>query len=558
MAQDIRRVAEAHDTLELTGAPEGFDALVMADLARARGGLNVFVARDGSRATAFEAAMTFFAPEMEILRLPAWDCLPYDRIGPSPAVSAERMATLTRLAQGGWAKKPVLLVTQAATLVQRLPPKAAVLGAGYSAKVGASVDMAELERYFAINGYHRASTVSERGEFAVRGGVIDVFPPGADEPVRLDLFGDTLDAIRAFDRETQRSTRQLTAVDLLPVSEALLDAGAVTRFRKGYLAAFGASGDDPLYATVSEGGRRAGMEHWLPLFYDEMASLFDYLPDDALIGLDHLVAAARDERLALIAVAYEARAGAERKAHYRPLPPTALYLANAEWDEGLVERPARRFSPLRQDAGAGVVDLGAKLGRTFAAERAQDSVNLFEAAADHARRLTGQGKRVLFASWSEGASERLGAMLADHGLKDVAFSPYWQAAKAADPKKLQRVVLPLDAGFETENLAVVSETDILGDRLARPRRRRRAANFLAEASALAPGDLVVHIDHGIGRYVGLKTLEVQEAPHDCLEIHYAADSKLYLPVENIDLLTRYGAESEGVILDRLGGAAWHV
>ncbi len=556
LAEDIKRVAQTRDALALTGVPEGFDALVMADLARARGGLNVFVARDGSRATAFEAAMGFFAPEMEILRLPAWDCLPYDRVGPSAGVSAERMATLTRLARGGWGKAPALLLTHAPALLQRLPPKASVLAAGYSASVGATIDMGELERYFAINGYHRASTVSERGEFAVRGGVIDVFPPGAEEPVRLDLFGDTLDAIRAFDRETQRSTKQLKRVDLLPVSEALLDADAVARFRKGYVAAFGAAGDDPLYAAVSEGARRAGLEHWLPLLYPQVESLFDYLPADALIGLDHLAASARDDRLAMIADAYEARASAERKAHYRPLPPSALYLSNTEWDQHLAAHPLRRFEPFRQDPGPGVVDLGAKLGRNFAAERAQDSVNLFEAAADHARRLMADGKRVLFASWSDGASERLNGMLADHGLKDVLFSPYWQAAKAADPKKLQRVVLPLEGGFETDTLAVISETDILGDRLARPRRRRRAANFLAEATALTPGDLVVHIDHGIGRYMGLKTLEVQEAPHDCLEIHYAAESKLYLPVENIDLLTRYGADSEDVQLDKLGGAAW--
>jgi transcription-repair coupling factor (superfamily II helicase) len=262
LAEDIKRVAGAADALELTGVPEGFDALVAADLARARGGVNVFVARDGSRATAFEAAMAFFAPELEILRLPSWDCLPYDRIGPSAGVSAERMATLTRLARGGFGKKPVLLITQAPALLQRLPPKAAVLAASYTAQVGADVDMAVLERYFAINGYHKASTVSERGEFAIRGGVIDVFPPGADEPVRLDLFGDTLESIRGFDRETQRSTRQLKHVDLLPVSEALLDADGVSRFRKGYVAAFGAPGDDPLYAAVSEGARRAGLENW--------------------------------------------------------------------------------------------------------------------------------------------------------------------------------------------------------------------------------------------------------------------------------------------------------
>ncbi|MFI4973943.1 MAG: transcription-repair coupling factor [Caulobacterales bacterium] len=549
-------MAQTPDALELTGAPEGFDALAMADLARARGGLSVFVARDGSRASAFIDALGFFAPDMPILRFPTWDCLPYDRMGPSSRVSAERMATLTRLARGEFGKAPALLVTQAPALAQRVPPRSVVTRAGYATAIGHSVNIADLERYFAINGYHRASTVSERGEFAIRGGVIDVFPPSAEEPVRLDLFGDTLESIRAFDRETQRSTKQLKAVDLMPVSEALLDADSIARFRRGYVAAFGAPGDDQLYATVSEGGRRAGLEHWLPLFYEEMATLFDYLPKDALICVDHLAAAARDERLAMIEDAYDARCQADRKANYRPLPPGTLYLSKTEWDEALTAYPVRTFTPFHHEMKDGVIDMGARQGRNFAAERAQDSVNLFEAAADHARRLAGRGKRVLFASWSEGSSERLGSMLSDHGLKNVAFAPYWQAAKAADPKKLQRVVLPIDAGFETDSLAVISETDILGDRLARPRRRRRATNFLAEASALTPGDLVVHIDHGIGRYEGLKTLEVQQAAHDCLEIQYAAESKLYLPVENIDLLTRYGADSEGVQLDRLGGAAW--
>lgn len=183
-------------------------------------------------------------------------------------------------------------------------------------------------------------------------------------------------------------------------------------------------------------------------------------------------------------------------------------------------------------------------------------MNLFEAAVGHARALAASGKRVLFASWTEGSSERLGLMLADHGLAAAPLAPYWDAARAADPKVPQRVVLPLDAGFETPDLAVIAETDILGDRLARPGRRRRASNFLAEAAALSPGDLVVHIDHGIGRYEGLRTLDVQGAPHDCLELQYGGEAKLYLPVENIDLLTRYGSEGDGVLLDRLGGAAW--
>jgi transcription-repair coupling factor (superfamily II helicase) len=528
----------------------------MADIVKARGGLNVFVARDTARASAFAGALKFFAQNIEILTIPSWDCLPYDRIGPSAGIAAQRMAALSRLARGPQGKAPLVAVVTVPGLLQRVPPLKALESASYQARTGQDVQVADLERYFAVNGYVRASTVSDRGEFAIRGGVIDVFAPAAEEPVRLDLFGDTLESIRAFDPETQRSTRQLHAVDLMPVSEVLLDADRISRFRKGYVAEFGAPGDDPLYGSVSEGLRRAGVEHWLPLFYERLETLFDYVGTDALIAFDHLARESLHERLELIRDAYEARTETARtRTAYKALPPEALYLSQEEWDERVGGHPNRWFTPFQRD-GEGAVDLGARIGRSFTPERAQDSVHLFEQVGAHARALAQGGKRVLFASWSEGSSERLGAMLADHGLANLRFAPYWDAARAADPKLPQRVVLSVDAGFETDSLAVISETDILGDRLARPRRRRRAQNFLAEATALTPGDLVVHIDHGIGRYSGLTTLEVQGAPHDCLELHYAGESKLYLPVENIDLLTRYGADSEDVQLDRLGGAAW--
>ena len=558
-AGELGALAASADALNLTGAPEGFDALIIADALRKRAGLGVFVARDYARANAFEDALRFFAPNLKVLRFPAWDCLPYDRVSPTPALAAQRMAALTTLSRRASDDRSTLLVlTTVPAVLQRVPPRAILKAGGYQTHVGRDVEVAELERYFAVNGYQRASTVSERGEFAVRGGVIDVFPPGAPEPVRLDLFGDTLESIRAFDPETQRSTRQLTEIDLPPVSEALLDPESISRFRAGYLQAFGSPGDDPLYAAVSEGARRQGLEHWLPLLYPNLETLFDYLPPGALVGLDHLATESRDERLAMVRDAYEARQEASKGrqgSSYRALAPETLYLTETEWQGRLGAMTVRRLSPLHAE-GETVVDMGARLGRTFAAERAQDSVNLFEAVAKHARQLTAQGHRVLFASWTEGSSERLAAMLADHGLAEVRSAADWTSARACDPKKPLRVVLPIEAGFVTRDLAIISETDILGDRLARPRRRRRAQNFLAEAASLSAGDLVVHIDHGIGRYEGLKTLDVAGAPHDCLDIQYAGESRLYLPVENIDLLTRYGAESEGVQLDRLGGAAW--
>ena len=562
---DHSRIAKAPGRIDLVGAPEGFDALVLADLAKSHKGLCLFIARDGPRANDFAEALKFFDPSIERMRIPSWDCLPYDRIGPSPGVAAARMAALSRLAHRKASDNaPLIVIATVPAMLQRVPPKAAIAKASFMARAGQDVAVADLERYFAVNGYVRASTVSERGEFAIRGGVIDVFSPVADEPVRLDLFGDTLESIRAFDPETQRSTKQLKSIDLLPVSEALIDADAISSFRQGYVKAFGSVSEDPLYETVSEGGRRAGMEHFLPLFYDHLETLFDYVGDKALIALDHLAIEARDERMAMIDDAYDARSEAAKVrggSIYRPLPVKTLYVPNDEWDARMADHAERRFTPFLREGGETVIDLGAKIGRNFTTERAQDSVNLFEAVADHAKALGKAGKRVLFASWSDGSSERLGTMLADHGLGKVRLASDWadaqsfgvQGTKAKPP---QRAVLPVESGFETDDLAVITETDILGDRLSRPRRKRRAQNFLAEATSLTAGDLVVHIDHGIGRYEGLKTLDVAGAPHDCLDIQYGGEARLYLPVENIDLLTRYGSESEGVMLDRLGGAAW--
>ena len=541
---------------ELGGAPEGLDALTVAEQLRADGGVGLFVARDFARMSEFSQAFRFFANDIEVVEFPAWDCLPYDRLSPTSSVSAERMAALTRLAQRDASEtRPLLVVTTISATMQRTPPREVTCGAGFETTVGLDLDTAALERYFAANGYVRASTVSERGEFAVRGGVIDVFPPGFEEPVRLDMFGSELESIRTFDPATQRSTGQLRDVSLAPVSEALLDADSISRFRTGYLELFGAPGDDPLYAAISEGARRQGMEHWLPLLYERLETLFDYLPDDARLFIDNQVEAARAERWNLTRDAYDARRDAAMSkggAAWRALPPERLYLPEADWNSALAGRSVRRLSPF---SGPGE-DAGGRLGRSFAAERAQDSVNLFEAVARHAETLKGAGKRVLFASWTEGSSDRLASMLSDHGLQSVVAVRDWADVQKAPKDLYLRGVLPVEHGFETDSLAVISETDILGDRLARPKKKRRASNFLAEASALTTGDLVVHLDHGIGRYEGLKTLEIQEAPHDCLELLYAGESKLYLPVENIDLLTRYGTETEGVQLDRLGGAGW--
>jgi len=569
---DISRITQSSAHLSITGCPPGYDSLVAADCCRAEG-LVMFVARDYARMNAIAEELAFYAPDLDIIRFPAWDCLPYDRVSPTAGLIAQRMASLTRLQAltAGRPEKPVLILTTAGALSQKVPPRSATADSFLALRAGQVIDTRELEAYFTRNGYHRVSTVSERGEFAVRGGIIDVFSPAHDEPVRLDFFGDTLETLRSFDPESQRSLKQLTAIEFMAVSEILLDEASISRFRQGYLENFGAPGDDPVYAAVSSGIRRQGVEPLLPLFYAHLDSVFDYVPEHSLILLDALAQEAFVERQKTIQDAYEtrtqsgdarvmARGGVKLESGYRALSPSFLYLDEAGWRAGLGRGRVRQFEAF--DAGhAADINLGAKIGRSFAAERMQDSVNLFTAVADHAKALSKSGKRVVFASWTEGSSDRLGVMLADHGLGQTRLAPSFAEAMSfgiagTKARPVQRAVLPLEQGFETDSLAVISETDILGDRLARPRKRRRANNFLAEASSLTPGDLVVHVEHGIGRYDGLKTLSVNDAPHDCLELQYAAEAKLYLPVENIDLLTRYGADSESAQLDRLGSASW--
>jgi transcription-repair coupling factor (superfamily II helicase) len=560
---DFKTLAQSAHSLTVCGAPEGFDSLIFCDALRARGGVGLYIATDEARASAFAAAARFFAPDLPVLRLLGWDCQPYDRISPSPRTAARRAGALHALAQREASDtSPLLVISTVSGVIQRCAPKTALSGGGLSARPGGVLDSEKLKQHLAENGYVRTATVTERGDYAVRGGVIDVFPADAEEPVRLDFFGDVLETVRGFDPETQRTTTQLTSVSFSPVSEIVLNADAISRFRSGFLRNFGAVGSgDPIYDSVSAGARPTGAEHWLPLFHERLDTVFDYVGEGALVGLDPLVKDALDERLVQIRDYYDARqlasksgAGAMGAPAYRALEPQSLYLDEEEWANQLNLRATRRFTAF-QEAGDDVIDMGGKQGRSFAAERQADQ-NVFEAASKHAVALRSSGKRVLFASWSEGASDRLASVLSDHGLKPIMAAEDWRAVNKMSGQTISRIVLPLEHGFETRDFVVIAEQDVLGDRLARPRRRKKSADVIAEAGALTPGDLVVHADHGLGRYLGLKTLSVGDAPHDCLELEYAGASKLYLPVENIELLSRYGQDSETAQLDRLGAGAW--
>ena len=554
-------IAKTEGRLTLSGAPSGYDSWLATEVARRRHGPVLFVASDEAQAEALAAAAAFFAPDVRLLTFPAWDCLPYDRVSPKSDIESTRLATLAALAKG--LHGATLIITSVAAILQRVPPKTAITEASFSARAGEEVDRDGLVAFLAGNGYARAGTVRDPGDFALRGGIVDLWPPGTEEPVRLDFFGETLEAIRKFDAASQLSNDSVERIVLLPASEAPLDQQAIKRFRAGYVAAFGPSGDDPLYESLSAGRKAQGMEHWLPLFYDGLDTLFDYLPR-ALVMLGHQVEEAKSARLELISDCFDTREQFRhhdpdkktfKAAPYKPLKPETLYLTGEEWRGALAKHLVRDLSPFQAPESKTSVDAGGRQGRDFAPERTDGNLNVFQAAADHLVTLQAAGKRVVVASWTEGSVERMGGVLSDHGVTAIRRIKDWPEARELNSRAVGLACLGIEHGFEGTDFAVVSEQDILGDRMVRAQaRQRRAQNFLAEASSLAPGDLVTHIEHGVGRYLGLKAIEALGAPHDCLEIQYDG-GKLFLPVENIELLTRYGSD-EGAVLDRLGGAGW--
>lgn len=554
---DLSTILKARQPLTLAQVARGAQPLVMADLARASSGRAVFIAPDDAAMRGVVDAATFFAPELEVIEFPAWDSLPYDRASPALSISAKRLAALHRL-QAGKAKAQ-LVVTTANAVLQRVLTPFRIRESVREFKPGAEIGRESLGALLQRQGYGRTDTVIDKGEYAVRGSIVDIFPSGMDEALRLDFFGDELESLRTFDPNTQMSTGRLDSHLLLPASEALLDDDSIKRFRSRYREMFGANAtQDPLYEAVSEGRRLAGMEHWLPLFEDKLATLFDHLGKDDLVVIDQAALAAADERVKDISDYHDQRKAitGQAKGNYRPLAPDALYLSDTEFREALAAAPAHRATAFDEPESDGVVGFGFRSGRDFAPERARGD-NVYPVLAEHLAKLAKDGKRPLLAAYSKGSRSRIASILEEAGTP-VQLAETWQEALGLSAKgKPTAMILPVEASFANNEMELLTEQDILGDRLVRRKKKRKDADaFLAELQALSVGDLIVHTEHGIGKYLGLEPIPVGKSKHDCVQLEYKGGDKLFIPVENIDVLSRYGSSEEAVMLDRLGGEAW--
>ncbi|MBF0152392.1 MAG: transcription-repair coupling factor [Magnetococcales bacterium] len=537
-------------------------------LARSQKKPLVLIVNSATRAETVYRELLFFLqkaiPSPELLLFPAWEILPFEPLSPFGPLVGERIASLYRLTQlcglgpvqigDEDGDRSGIVITTVNALLQRLIPASVLATHGFTIAVGDRIDLPSFRTFLTEAGYRTASQVAEAGEFAVRGGILDFHPPGHEEAVRIELFGDTVETMRLFDPVTQRSTDDIPRIRALPVREVILNEETISHFRTQYRSHFGVgAADHEIYRQISQAIPYPGMEQYLPLFYDKTATLFDYLPEGTLFFLDpefdSLVNERHREIMERFSMAQEERHPCI-PAHLFYLPPEAL--------PGLFARfPVLTLRHGDQPTEHHHLSFGFELIPEFFRGFEAETRPVMEKVADYLHQLWSEDVRVGMVVRTIGQKERLRELLEDKKLR-VKDIPDWEAMLNATPGTVYLAVGDLVDCFlhRRLRLAIITEEAIFGLRVRRRQLDQRYLDqLIAGFAELNDGDLVVHADHGIGRFGGLVTLAVGPIKNDFLVILYADDDKLYVPVENLDRVGKYSG-GENAVLDKLGSGKW--
>jgi len=521
-------------------------AAAVAAATRERQNLTLVVAADSAGARRWVNELSFMAPDLETLYFPDWETLAYDAFSPHEDITSERLHTLYRLPRQSTGARHLVITQQ--TLLARLPPRAYVEGFSMELEVGQHLEMHRERRVLESAGYLAVETVTGRGEFAIRGALMDIFPMGSDAPLRIDLMDDEIESLRTFDPDTQRTLSRVERFELLPAKEFPLDEAAIARFRDNWHNTFNVDVRRcSVYQDVSQGIAPNGVEYYLPLFFDELATLFDYLPDNALLVADADLLPDAGTYLREVHGRYESlRHDVERPI----LSPAELYLREEELGAELKHRP---LIDLVRDGRHGLDFASRPLPDLTARPRAKDPAEALRAF------LSGQRTPVLFVADTAGRREVFYDYLNRADLRPIEVEDL--AAFRASGADYGLGIAAVEQGLWLDDLIIVTENQVFGHQVAE--RKARAARVLdpeqiiRNLTELHVGEPVVHIEHGIGRYLGLETLEIDGSPNEFLALGYADDAKLYVPVTSLHLISRYaGADTEHAPLHRLGSDQW--
>lgn len=513
----------------------------------------IFVVAHDEQLDSAKALLEFFKPyDREVLVFPNWDCLPYDRVSPSKANVAQRLHVLTSLATGAF-KKPCVLTTVQA-LLQKLPPPSLIQDRFLDLKAGDSLEIERVSNFLQHNGYERQEIVTMQGQYALRGGLLDVFPPGFDHPVRVDFFGDDIDSLKFFDENTQRTEKSVDRVKLVPTTEIFLTKTTTAHFRETYRETFGIEATkDPLYEAVSEGRNFMGQEHWMPCFYPKMVDFFTY-SGNAAVFLPSTSAEIAKVYLEQVKDHCQSRLMSQKTfvdegGGYRPLSPEKLYRSWEEVDQTLQGKAQVFYSPLKETKS---LDLG--YGNPLDLSSFPRGSERNEALRKH---IQGAQKPTLFFGRSRGHVQHLKEVLQEEEMGSLQEINHWsEVGKGTGTYLIQCLI---HKGFQTRDFEAFSGEEVLGRSLqSTGKKGRKKVSSLFEVMNFQEGELLVHRDYGIARYKGLQNIQIGGAAHDCIALEYAKEDVLYVPVENMDLLSFYGSGGDDVVLDRLGGGHWEL
>lgn len=545
-------------TTILSHVAEGIEPFLL-DLPLLKNAPIVFITIDDLALHRIYKTLQILFPDRNMFAFPGWDCVPYDRLSPRKEVLGERASVLTTLATAPMNND--IMVTSVSAFMQKVPPPSIFKNARFSLTKGQELSHPALIEFLQNKGYHRVDVVHEPGEYTIRGHLIDIFPVHKEYPIRLDLFGDEIESIKTFDPLSQRTEEHIGEIELVAASELLLTPQTIQNFRQHYRTLFHTS-KDRLYETISSGHSYVGMEHWLPLFYEGLVPIDAYLPQKTIYLCDAQIESVFLNRLQNVQEHYDLRKrdpmNKKNQEAYHPCPPESLYRTaqNIEqWQQESTTIKLERFDPAPHDTIP--LNMESAASPSFAAARYTENGNLIENVIQHLQELTSHNKKILLTSINETQQERLIKTLQGQGFSSLHPFKDLHSFLTDKSSNVHYGLFPIEHGFSSPRLSLLTDQDIFGERQGKTyKKRRRSDLFIREAASLKSGDFVVHIDHGIGRYENLHTVIVNHIPHDCLCIVYDNEDKLFVPVENMETISRYGGENTSVTLDKLGSSAW--
>lgn len=528
-------------------------SLVMAQSMRQTDHLYLVITPDSLQATQIEEELTFFLSDEDfpILHFPAWETLPYDIFSPHQDIISQRLATLSLLPQ---IKKGVLITTVSA-LTNRLPPKNYILTTSFNLQIGNEINPEQLRHDLIHNGYHFCEQVYEHGEFAIRGAVIDIFPMGSEQPYRLELFDNEIETIRTFDPETQRSIEKIEKIELLPAKEFPLTEEAISRFRSNWRAEFsGNPAQCAIYQDISQGIASPGIEYFISLFFEETTSLIDYLPENSCLFLFDKAHENAQQYWQEIVKRHE------QLAHdiQRPI----LSPAKAFWPTPDLFNKLNQFQqveihaePLQKDKAYDINFATEKLPNLNIQHKSPQPLQNLKNYLDQTN------NRILICAETAGRREVLLGLLDGIRIKPKIVNNWHEFLSAKEKTCL--TVYPLEQGLidNGEHIVIIAEPQLFGERIVQRRRRKQQQRdndaFIRNLAELKINDPVVHIEHGVGRYLGLQMITINNFPAEYLTLEYANQTKLYVPVSALHLISRYsGADLEHAPLHKLGTEQW--